>query len=81
MPQEQVRESIRGNPDALRMYEQFSEHIAANDIDTSTATIGPWLRLDEDQMRIVTDDPTAELIANALFRRQDRPPFVVPDKV
>jgi hypothetical protein len=81
MAQEQVRESIQANSDALRMYEQFSEHIAANGIDTATATVGPWLKLDVDKMRIITDDPTAELIANALFKRHDRPPFVVPDKV
>ena len=81
MAQEQVRESIQANPDALRMYEQFSEHIAVNGIDTKTATVGPWLRLDLEKERIVTDDPTAELIANSLFRRHDRPPFVVPEQV
>lgn len=83
LPPEQIQESIRENPEAMQMYENFKEHMSANGVDLSRsrATIGPWLRFDPERMRVQTDDPTAEIIANALFRRNDRPPFVVPDKV
>jgi predicted dehydrogenase len=83
LPPEQIMESVRENPEAMQMYEDFKEHMAANGVDLSKsmATIGPWLKFDPEKMRVQTDDPTAELIANTLFRRNDRPPFVVPDKV
>ena len=55
---------------------RYREHLRANEIDfAATEVLGPWLSFDPSQERF-TGESAAE--ANALLRRVDREPFVVP---
>ena len=54
------------------------EHLARNDVDLSKtcAALGPWLTMDPKTERFTDNDA-----ANALLRRDYRPPFIVPDSI
>ncbi len=78
LPDGLILEQIKGNPLAAERFESFREHLARNGVDLSgpCATLGPWLAMDPAAERFLNNDD-----ANALLRREDRAPFVVPEVV
>jgi hypothetical protein len=56
----------------------MQEHLAGNGVDLSQthAALGPWLTMEPQAERFVDHDA-----ANALLRRNYRPPFAVPETV
>lgn len=78
MPGAAILERIRGNRLAAERFQAMKEHLGANGVDLAKtcAAIGPWLSMDPKTERFL-DNPGA----NALLRREDRKPYVVPEKV
>jgi hypothetical protein len=78
MPAGEILERIRGNRLAAERFEAMREHLARNDVDLSKtrAALGPWLTVDPKSERCTDNDA-----AGALWRREYRAPFVVPEKV
>jgi hypothetical protein len=78
VPAGAIREQIQGHALAAERFAAMQEHLAANGVDLSQprAALGPWLSLDPQTERF-----TDHAAANALLRRQDRPPFIVPEVV
>ena len=83
LPADEIKESLQGNAVAHERFTSFQAHMEANGVNPAEdmATIGPWIKFDPDKMRISTDHPTAELMANTLLKPKYREPFVVPDQV
>jgi predicted dehydrogenase len=77
---EAIREMIQADRDALEAFGRFGEHLAVHGVDLSRtpAALGPWLSVDPRAERF-TGQHAAE--ANALLKRQYRPPYVIPEKV
>jgi hypothetical protein len=67
-----------GNTEMADAFERCRGHLRENgvDLDSTLATLGPWVSLDVDQGRFVGDFADA---ANELSRREYRKPFVVPE--
>ncbi|MDB6109348.1 MAG: iolG 16, partial [Pedosphaera sp.] len=78
MPCEQMREEIKGNPDALECLGRMQEHLAANSVDLAKtpATFGAYLKMDPKTERFIQNSKADELLT-----REYRKPFVVPEKV
>ena len=56
------------------MYVRFVAHMAANEIDLNTATLGPWLDVDTEN-ECFKDHEEANKLARGFYRE----PYVVPD--
>jgi hypothetical protein len=69
----QQRAAIGDNPIWRKMYERFVAHLAANEIDIDTATLGPWLEVDRDKERF-RDHSEANQLVNGYYRNR----YVVP---
>jgi predicted dehydrogenase len=78
MSADQMREQIKGDPDALECLGRMQEHLAANVVDLAKAqlTFGAFLKMDPKTERFVGNRK-----ANTLLTREYRKPFVVPEKV
>jgi predicted dehydrogenase len=75
---DKIRAATKDNRLAADAFERCYEHLELNgvDLETSKATVGPWLDLDVDRQEFVGEFADE---ANALSRRQYRKPFVVPE--
>jgi hypothetical protein len=80
--QDEIREAIKCEPEALETFERMKEHMAANGIDISktAATLGPWLKMDPKTERFTGPSACVD-DANRQLTRDYRKPFVVPEKV
>jgi len=80
--QDEIREEIKCEPEALETFERFKEHLAANGVDISKtqATLGPWLKMNP-RKETFTGMGRATRMANRLLTRDYRKPFVVPKRV
>jgi predicted dehydrogenase len=57
-----------------QQYERFVSHLEANQIDVNTATLGPWLSIDQQNERFHDHE-----LANQLARGWYREPYTVPE--
>jgi predicted dehydrogenase len=75
---DEMRERIKGTPDAVECLGRMQEHLAANGVDLakSPATLGAFLKMDPNTERFGGNGK-----ANKLLTREYRHPFVVPEKV
>jgi predicted dehydrogenase len=75
---EKIRAATKNNPLAADAFQRCHEHLKQNgiDLERSQATLGPWLDIETDKQEFVGEFAEE---ANALSRRQDRKPFVVPE--
>ncbi len=74
---EAIRERIKASRELSDAFGRCQEYLLKNgvDLDATPATLGPWVTFDPAEERFV-DEFAAE--ARALSRREDRPPFVIP---
>ncbi|MHC4396340.1 MAG: hypothetical protein ACYS1A_11865 [Planctomycetota bacterium] len=77
---EQIRETLRGNKEAMETFESFQNHLLANEVDIkkTPAVLGPWLKMDSKKEKFVGE---LSAQANKFLRRDYRKPFVVPEEV
>lgn len=77
---EAIRERFRSHAALADAFDRCQRYLRDNgvDLETTPATLGPWLTFDPVRERFVGEF-AAE--ANGLLRREDRPPFVVPNVV
>ncbi len=75
---DEIMESVRANPPLADACRRCGEHLQANGVDLAAtpAVIGPCLSFNPRQEQFVGAFAAA---ANQLARRNDRPPFVVPE--
>jgi hypothetical protein len=75
---EAIRAAIMGNTEMVDAFERCRAYLReiGADLDSTMATLGPWVSLDVDQVRFAGDFADA---ANELSRREYRKPFVVPE--
>lgn len=75
---DELKEAIKGSPDAVPTFERMAEHLAANgvDINKDKLTIGPVLTMDPKTEKFIGN---AE--ADKLLTREYRAPYVVPERV
>jgi hypothetical protein len=78
LPDGEIRERIQGDRLAAERFQSMQEHLARNGVDLSQthAALGPWLTMEPQAERFIDHDA-----ANALLRRNYRPPFAVPETV
>jgi hypothetical protein len=76
-PSEDISATIKARPELTDAFSRCREYLRKNgiDLETTHATLGPWVTFDPEQGRFVQDFADA---ANQLSRRQYRQPFVVP---
>ena len=76
----EVKDVINRDPEVLDALERTREHLLANgvDLDKSSVTLGPWLKMDSAKERFV--GPYSDL-ANKYITREYREPFVIRDEV
>jgi predicted dehydrogenase len=74
----EIREAIRGEPDAENSFQRMLDHLQANDVDVNTTplTLGVPLKM-EPRHEVFQGNPQA----NQMLTRNYRTPFVVPAKV
>ena len=74
---EEIRERIRSNGELSDAFERCRENLRENGVDlgVTPAVLGPWVTFDSRQESFVGEWADQ---ANALSRRKDRAPFVVP---
>ncbi|MEO6034408.1 MAG: gfo/Idh/MocA family oxidoreductase, partial [Verrucomicrobiota bacterium] len=72
-----IRESIKGDKDAMATFDRMAEHLTKNNVDLNInkATMGEFLKMDPKTERF-TGSPKA----NELLTRNYRKGFVVPEK-
>jgi predicted dehydrogenase len=77
LPPDEIRESIQANRELSDAFDRCREYLRENGVDlaASQAVLGPWVTFDAQQERFVDEFAPQ---ANALSRRDYRPPFVVP---
>ena len=73
-PVKEQREAVADVPVFAEMHDRFLAHLAANEIDPATATLGPWLKVDREN-ECFKDHAEANKIAHGFYRE----PFMVPD--
>ena len=75
-----IRERTKTHPEFDDAFVRMREHLRENgvNLETAPAVLGPWVTFDAKQERFIDDLADA---ANALSRRVDRKPFVVPEIV
>jgi predicted dehydrogenase len=71
----EIKGAIPSNPQFAQSVDRLLAHLAANeiDVDAATVTLGPLLEFDVEHEQFVNNQS-----ANHFVRRDDRPPFVVP---
>lgn len=76
--QEQIRESLKNNSEALETFGRMVEHLKSNEVnlESDQITIGPMLKMNPATERFVDNQA-----ANRLLTREYRKPYVVPEKV
>ncbi len=74
---EAIRETIRGTRELADAFDRCRTYLRENgvDLDATPAVVGPWVSFDAKQERFVGGFADE---ADALSRRDDRPPYVVP---
>ena len=72
--EQQQRAALGEDPLWHEMYDRLVAHLKANAIDVSTATLGPWLEVDQENECFRNHDA-----ANQLVRGFYREPYVVPE--
>ena len=77
---DELKASISDNGELIDAFERYSGHLAdwKVDLKANPWTVGPTLQYDNNQERFTGAMASK---ANALLRRQDRAPFIVPEKV
>ena len=70
----QMRRQTRDVPIFGEMFDRLLVHLAANEIDPKTATLGPWLQIDRQNERFKKNKK-----ANRLAQGFYRDPYTVPD--
>jgi len=77
---EQIKESIKNQPDTADAFDRMQAHLAVNEIDLTRdmAVLGPWLTMDPDAEKFT--GPMSDK-ANEFLTRKYREPFVLPEKV
>ncbi|MBN2270110.1 MAG: Gfo/Idh/MocA family oxidoreductase [Sedimentisphaerales bacterium] len=70
----EMREQIRDVPIFGEMFDRLLTHLAANEIDINTATLGPWMEIDGPNERFKDNDQ-----ANRLVHGFYREPYILPD--
>ncbi len=73
-PVDKQRAAVEDIPIFNEMYDRYLEHLAANEIDPNTSTLGPWLEVDREH-ECFQDHAKANEIAHGWYRE----PYVVPD--
>jgi hypothetical protein len=75
-----IQERIQPQRELTDAFDRCREHLRENgvNLDATPAVLGPWVTFDKKQERFVGDFADA---ANALSRRDYRPPFVIPERV
>jgi predicted dehydrogenase len=75
---EAIKATLTGNAEMAEAFDRCRDYLRENgvELDTTPATLGPWVTYDEAQGRFVGDLADA---ANGLSRREYRKPYVVPD--
>jgi len=75
---DEVRESIKGNKEAMATFGRMAEHLAANEVDLNInkLTVGAFLKMDPKTERFMNNPK-----ANGMLTRNYRKGFVVPEKV
>jgi len=75
-----ILDAIKANKDMVEVYDRFTAHLAANEVDLeqTPATLGPVLTMDSETERFTGDFSTE---ANMLLTRNYRRPFVVPERI
>ncbi len=72
----EIVERTKANPLYAEAIDRYHEHLRANGVDFAEAeVVGPWLSFDSGREQFVGEYAGE---ANALMRREDRKPFVVP---
>ena len=71
-----MRAQVRDIPAFNNMFERLLKHLAVHDIDADagTVTLGPWLDIDRENERFISNER-----ANRLVRGFYRAPYIVPD--
>lgn len=74
-----LTERLEGNPIALETQERFEQQLKLWNVDTAQTHwhAGPQLSFDAQTEQFTAGDNLAA--ANALVKREDRPPFIVPE--
>ena len=72
--EEEQRAAVEKIPLLHEQYERLIAHLEANEIDADTATLGPWLEIDQEHECFPDHDR-----ANQLVRGFYREPYTVPD--
>ena len=77
-PPEAIRTALTGNAEMADAFERCRAYLHENgvDLDSTLATLGPWVSYDEKLGHFVGDFAEA---ADGLSRREYCKPFVVPD--
>jgi hypothetical protein len=77
-PQDQIREKLRSNSDALETFESINMHLQTNlvDLNKTKAILGEFLTFNPD-----SESFNGNMEANKLLKRECRAPFVIPEKV
>ncbi len=80
-PPEEVREEMQDLPGALDAFDRFREHATANGVDLAKdrVVLGPMLSYDAKAERF--GGWLSGRRANRFLRRDDRTPYIVPDRV
>jgi predicted dehydrogenase len=71
---EDMRDQVEGISIFKDMFGRLLEHLAAHEIDSGTATLGPWLEIDREK-ECFKDNEQANRLAHGFYRE----PYTVPD--
>lgn len=76
-PSETIRERLQASPEMTDAFDRCRDYLRANGVDlgATPAVLGPWVTFDNTTQTFVRDHANE---ANALAKREYRPPFVVP---
>jgi len=82
-PPEAVRENLQGSGIGLDIVESMLGHLDLNQIDLveNPVTMGPWLSVNLQHEEVTGGESYHTTIAQSLYRRDYRAPFVVPEQV
>lgn len=80
LPPEEIKTRLRNEPLIAEAFERMQAHLVANGVDIAKdhATLGPWLEMNPKKETFTGPSEWVE-VANAMLRRTDREPFVVPE--
>ncbi len=81
---EKATEALKDCKPALDSWKRIQDHLFMNwiDLNKTGVTVGPWLEMDPNTEKIVTDSKYGPARwANEMLTRNYRKPFVVPEEV